>query len=132
MCGRSLAGNKCYRAFRLIDRNLIPRAIAFCATAPGVRRSFLAAWGPESFSFANVRRFFTSSLDHATNTRRFALTVFACAINVSFFKGDTSYRRWNPRALIFCHYLSQSAARDAESISEGSDFVGNRPPQREH
>jgi hypothetical protein len=32
-----------YRAFRLIDRNRIPNFIAFCATAPGVRRSFLAA-----------------------------------------------------------------------------------------
>jgi hypothetical protein len=73
--------NKPYRAFRRIDRKLIPRAIAFCATAPGVRRSFLAAWGPESLSFANVRKFFTSSFDHATNTRRFAF-----AINVSFFK----------------------------------------------
>jgi len=31
------------RAFRLIDRNRIPSFIAFCATAPGVRRSFLAA-----------------------------------------------------------------------------------------
>src|ERR1019366_4558521 len=31
------------RRFRLIDRNLIPSAIAFCATAPRVRRSFVAA-----------------------------------------------------------------------------------------
>jgi hypothetical protein len=34
---------ECYRALRLIDRNLTPSFIAFCATAPGVRRSFLAA-----------------------------------------------------------------------------------------
>jgi hypothetical protein len=80
--------NRTYRALRRIDRNLIPSAIAFCATAPGVRRSFLAAWGPESLSFANVRRFFTSSFDHATNTRRFAF-----AINVFLFQSGTSYRR---------------------------------------
>ena len=32
-----------FRRLRLIDRNLMPSVIAFCATAPGVRRSFCAA-----------------------------------------------------------------------------------------
>jgi hypothetical protein len=68
-----------YPAFRRIDRNLIPSAIAFCATAPGVRLSFFAVAIPDSRLFANARRFFTSSFDHATNTRRFAF-----AINASF------------------------------------------------
>jgi hypothetical protein len=37
----------------------------------------LATWGPENFSFANLRRFFTSSFDHAANTRRFAFAIDA-------------------------------------------------------
>jgi hypothetical protein len=61
----------------LIDLNLTPSFIAFCATAPGVRRSFLAVWGPESFSFAKARKFFTSSLDHAKTKRRFAFAIDA-------------------------------------------------------
>jgi hypothetical protein len=54
----------------LIDRNLTPRCIAFCETAPRVRRSFFAACGPESFAFAKARRFFTSSFDHGRITLR--------------------------------------------------------------
>jgi hypothetical protein len=37
----------------------------------------LAAWGPESFSFAKVRKFFTSSFDHAKTKRRFAFAIDA-------------------------------------------------------
>jgi len=33
-----------HRAFFLIDRNRVLSFIAFCATAPRVRRSFFAAW----------------------------------------------------------------------------------------
>jgi hypothetical protein len=62
----------------LIDRNRIPSFIAFCATAPRVRRSFFAAFAADSFAFANARRFFTSSFDHAnTTTRRFAFAIDA-------------------------------------------------------
>lgn len=53
----------------------MPNFIAFCATAPGVRRNFLAVAGPDSFDFANARRFFTSSLDQAFITRRFAFAI---------------------------------------------------------
>jgi hypothetical protein len=49
--------------------------IAFCETAPGDRFNFFAVSGPENRLFANARRFLTSSFDHATNTRRFALAV---------------------------------------------------------
>ncbi|HLZ96346.1 MAG TPA: hypothetical protein VKP66_00280 [Steroidobacteraceae bacterium] len=50
--------------------------IAFCATAPGDRPSFFAAWVPDSRFFANALRFFTSSFDHATNFRLdFALAM---------------------------------------------------------
>jgi hypothetical protein len=61
----------------LIDRNLIPRAIAFCATAPGVRFNLFAVSGPDNRLFANARRFFTSSFDHATDTRRFTFAIDA-------------------------------------------------------
>jgi hypothetical protein len=61
----------------LIDRNLMPNFMAFCATAPGVRPSFLADWGPDSFSFAKARKFFTSSFDHAKTKRRFAFAIDA-------------------------------------------------------
>jgi hypothetical protein len=64
-------------AFLLIDRNLILNFIAFCATAPGVRRSFLATCGPDSFFLANARRFFTSWVDHAEINRRFAFAIDA-------------------------------------------------------
>jgi hypothetical protein len=60
----------------LIDRNLMPNFMAFCATAPGVRPSFLADWGPDSFSFAKARKFLTSSFDHA-KTKRFAFAIDA-------------------------------------------------------
>ncbi len=60
---------------RLIDRNLTPNFIAFCATAPGVRRNFLAVTVPDNFAFANARRFFTSSLDHALINRRFDFAI---------------------------------------------------------
>jgi hypothetical protein len=49
--------------------------MAFCATAPGVRRSFLAVAAPDNFAFAKARRFFTSSLDHATNLRFFTVAI---------------------------------------------------------
>jgi hypothetical protein len=64
-----------YRAFLLIDRNRIFSRIAFCATALGVRRSFFAVCDPDSFAFANARRFSTSSSDHANINRflRFAI-----------------------------------------------------------
>jgi hypothetical protein len=68
-----------YAVFLLIDRNRIPSFIAFCATAPRVRRSFFAAPPAESLSFANARKSFTSSFDHAITARRFAF-----AIDVSF------------------------------------------------
>jgi hypothetical protein len=58
-----------------MDLNRIPNAIAFCATAPGVRRSFVAAWLPESLSFAKLRSFFTSSAVQARETRRFCFFV---------------------------------------------------------
>jgi hypothetical protein len=51
--------------------------MAFCATAPGVRRSFFAASLPESFSLAKRRRLFTSSFDHAKTKRRFAFAIDA-------------------------------------------------------
>jgi hypothetical protein len=35
----------------------------------------LAACGPDSFSRAKVRKFFTSSFDHAVTTRRFRFTI---------------------------------------------------------
>jgi exodeoxyribonuclease V alpha subunit len=63
------------RRFRLIDRKRIPSAIAFCATAPRVRRSFFAAWVPESRAFAKPRRFLISSLDQARDSRRFRFAV---------------------------------------------------------
>jgi hypothetical protein len=37
-----LSDRHTYRRFLLIDLNLTPSAIAFCATAPRVRRSFFA------------------------------------------------------------------------------------------
>jgi len=49
--------------------------MAFCATAPGVRRNFFAVAGHESFAFAKARRFLTSSFDHATNLRFFAVAI---------------------------------------------------------
>jgi hypothetical protein len=55
-----------------MDRNRIPNFIAFWATAPGDRLSFLAVSGPDNRLFANARRFFTSSFDHATNRVAFA------------------------------------------------------------
>jgi hypothetical protein len=61
-----------YAAFR-IDRNRILSFIAFWATAPGDRLSFFAACDPDNRLFANARRFFTSSLDHATNRLAFAI-----------------------------------------------------------
>jgi|ERR1700683_1519094 len=62
----------------LIDRNRILSFIAFCATAPRVRRSFLAASGCDSFAFAKASRFFTSSFDHAnTITCRFRFAIDA-------------------------------------------------------
>jgi hypothetical protein len=62
---------------RLIDRNLIPNFIAFCATAPRVRPSFFAACGCDNFAFANARRFFTFSFDHAEAIRRFLFAIDA-------------------------------------------------------
>jgi hypothetical protein len=59
----------------LIDLNRTPSAIAFCATAPRVRRSFFATWGPESLAFARVLKVFTSSFDHARTTRRFFFAI---------------------------------------------------------
>jgi len=59
-----------YRDLPLTELNRIPSFIAFCATAPRVRRSFLAACGCDSFAFAYARRFFTSSFDHAEIIRR--------------------------------------------------------------
>jgi hypothetical protein len=64
-----------YATFFLLDRNFTPNAIAFCATAPGVRRSFFAVATPDSFAFAKARRFFTSSFDHATNLRFFTVAI---------------------------------------------------------
>ena len=47
---------------RLMDRNLIPSFIAFCATArPRIRRSFFAACVAESLAFARLRKLLTSS-----------------------------------------------------------------------
>jgi hypothetical protein len=66
---------KSYAVFLLIDRNRIPSFIAFCATAPRVRRSFFAARPAESFSCANARKFFTSCFDHAFTARPFAIDV---------------------------------------------------------
>ena len=57
----------------------MPSFIAFCDTAPRVRRSFFAVRPAESFAFANARKFFTSSFDHA-----FIARLFAFAIDVSF------------------------------------------------
>jgi len=59
----------------LTERNLTPSNIAFCATAPRVRRNFLATAGPESFAFASALKVFTSSFDHARTTRRFFLAI---------------------------------------------------------
>jgi hypothetical protein len=64
-----------YRGFLLIDLNLTPSAIAFCATAPRVRRSFFAATGPESLAFARAFKAFTSSFDHGRITRRFFFAI---------------------------------------------------------
>lgn len=64
-----------YRGFLLIDLNLTPSAIAFCATAPRVRRSFFAASGPESLAFASAFKAFTSSCDHGRITRRFFFAI---------------------------------------------------------
>jgi hypothetical protein len=49
--------------------------MAFWATAPRVRRSFFAAWVPESRSFAKARRLLISSLDQARDARRFRFAV---------------------------------------------------------
>jgi hypothetical protein len=68
-----------YPAFPLIDRNLIPSFMAFCATAPGVRPSFFAACGWDNLTFANARKSLTSSFDHADTKRlRFAMNPPVC------------------------------------------------------
>jgi hypothetical protein len=51
----------------------MPNLIAFWTTAPGDRLSFFAVSGPDNRPFANARRFFTSSFDHATNRFAFAI-----------------------------------------------------------
>jgi hypothetical protein len=38
----------------LIDRNLTPSAIAFCATAPGVRLSFFAVSVPDNSATGTI------------------------------------------------------------------------------
>jgi hypothetical protein len=53
-----------------MERNLTFNFMAIWATAPGDRFNFFAAWVPDNRLFANARRFFTSSFDHATNFRR--------------------------------------------------------------
>jgi hypothetical protein len=63
-----------------------------------VRFNFFAVAGPDNRLFANARRFFTSSFDHATNTRRFAF-----AINASFSKGAHHIAtRTQERSFVFC------------------------------
>jgi hypothetical protein len=62
-------------ALRLMDLNLIPSFIAFCATAPRVRRNFFAACVAESLAFARLRRLLTSSFDHADTLLRFLLAI---------------------------------------------------------
>src|ERR1700734_51395 len=57
-------------ALRLMDLNLIPSFIAFCATAPRVRRNFFAACVAESLAFARLRKLLTSSFDHADTLLR--------------------------------------------------------------
>jgi hypothetical protein len=58
-----------------MDLNLIPSFIAFCATAPRVRRSFFAACVAESLAFARLRRLLTSSFVHADTVLRFLLAI---------------------------------------------------------
>jgi hypothetical protein len=59
----------------LTELNRTRSAIAFCATAPRVRRSFFATCGPESFAFARALKVFTSSFDQARTTRFFFATI---------------------------------------------------------
>lgn len=85
----------------LTDLNLTPNAIAFCATALRVRRSFFATCGPESFAFARALKAFTSSFDHGRTTRFFfaitalpyierrALYRVDCPIDLPIGKRDT-------------------------------------------
>lgn len=51
--------------------------MAFCATAPGIRPSFFAVWGPDNFALVKLRKFLTSSFVHAFINRlcRFAAIV---------------------------------------------------------
>jgi hypothetical protein len=58
-----------------MDLNLIPSFIAFCATAPRVRRNFFAACVAESLAFARLRKLLTSSFDHADTLLRFLLAI---------------------------------------------------------
>jgi hypothetical protein len=58
-----------------MDLNRTPSAIAFCATAPGVRFNFFAVAEPDNLALANARNIFTSSRDHATTTRFFDFAI---------------------------------------------------------
>lgn len=62
-------------ALRLMDLNLMPSFIAFCATAPRVRRNFFAACVAESLAFARLRKLLTSSFDHADTLLRLLLAI---------------------------------------------------------
>jgi len=64
--------SRCYWAFLLVDLNLIPSFIAFCAAAPRVRGSFFADCGCDKFDLANSGRFFSSKPEF---DRRFVLLL---------------------------------------------------------
>jgi hypothetical protein len=101
-----------YPAFLRTDRNLIPSLMAFCETAPGVRPSFFAACGCDSLTFANARKFLTSSFDHA-NKRRFRFAIDAPLHKSAYHtraneKTGTLYSRTAQRSAtpVSCHPLS--------------------------
>jgi len=105
-----------YPRFRLIDRNLTPRCIAFCETAPRVRRSFFATSGPESFAFARARRFFTSSFDHG----RITLRVFFAIITPYMKSGhctDAAHKSQKKSSPGLCSLVSLAMAGSQTPIA---------------
>jgi hypothetical protein len=107
----------------LIEQKLTPSFIAFCATAPRVRRSFLATLGPESFAFARVLKSFTSSFDHARTTRFFFAIIApqSKASVVALSRTPLSLRAAGT-VLVNVRELSCCAASAAARINPRSDL----------
>jgi hypothetical protein len=108
---RTLYDAPAYRTYRPIDLNLILSFIAFCATAPRDRRSFLPAWVAESLSLARLRRFFTSSVDHAR------ITNFRFAIHCSLAKAHIISAETRAGHCFLESHGSRRAARGPENHS---------------